>query len=77
MQTQEPEHDYVEYLLDVKDGQVVACEFFGEGRQVEPLTGVVVLMPINSNPANADWLHGFKVVARRIETAFRKLDRRR
>jgi hypothetical protein len=36
--------EYVEYLLDVKDGQIVSCEYYGEGRQVEPLTGPVFLM---------------------------------
>jgi hypothetical protein len=41
----EDNHEYVEFLLDVKDGKIVSCEYFGEGRQVEPLTGPLLLRP--------------------------------
>jgi hypothetical protein len=37
------DHEYVEYLLEFKGGQIVSCEYFGEGRQVEPLTEPVFL----------------------------------
>jgi hypothetical protein len=44
------EHEYVEFLLDVKDGQIVSCEYFGEGRQVEPLTAPLLLRPYPAKP---------------------------
>jgi hypothetical protein len=41
----EDDHEYVEFLLEIRDGQIVSCEYFGSGRQVEPLTGPVWLRP--------------------------------
>lgn len=42
------DRDYVEYVLDVKDGKIVGCEFAGEGQQVEPLTEPKVFLPVGS-----------------------------
>lgn len=41
----EAEHDYVEYQLDVENGVIVGCSFFGEGKQIEPLDGLKVYVP--------------------------------
>ena len=43
------EHEYVEYQLQVKNGRIVSCEFFGEGKQVDPMTGVKVYKPAGEN----------------------------
>ena len=68
----ETEHEYVEYMLDVKDGQVVGCEFFGEGRQVEPLTEPMLLKLLEGD----SFPRGWRRIERRIKLAFGKLMRR-
>ena len=35
-------HEYVEYQLDVENGQIVGCRFFGEGKQTDPLPDLKV-----------------------------------
>lgn len=63
------DRDYVEYMLDIKDGQVVGCEFHGEGRQVEPLTEPVVFVPAGE----ISYPHWFARVQRRIKLALSRL----
>lgn len=65
------EHEYVEYQIDVENGQIVACTLFGEGRQVEPLTKPVAYMPV----AGAPWPPGLERVARQLTLALTKLGR--
>lgn len=65
------DRDYVEYMLDVKDGQVIGCEYHGEGQQVEPLTESVVYVPV----PDITYPRGFRLVERRIKSALRKLCR--
>lgn len=67
MTERETEHEYVEYMLDVKDGQIVGCKFFGEGRQVEPLTEPVLFKPLDGNPLPREWQR----IERRIKLAIR------
>ena len=57
------EHEYVEYVLELKDGQVVSAEFAGEGRQVEPLTKPILLMPVGNLP----WPRWLESLERRIQ----------
>ena len=64
------EHEYVEYQLRVENGRIVGCEFFGEGKQVEPLAGVKVYKPAGENAP--DWF--LKRVERRLIRAFSKLE---
>ena len=63
------DRDYVEYLLDVKDGQIVGCEFSGEGRQVEPLTEPKLFVPVGS----VVYLRWLERIERRVKMAFRNL----
>jgi hypothetical protein len=65
------EHEYVEYQIDVENGEVVACRFFGEGRQVDPLTEPVAYMPV----AGALRPPGIERIARRITLALGRLAR--
>jgi hypothetical protein len=67
----ELEYEYVEYQIDVENGQVVACKLFGEGRQAEPLTKPVAYMPVAGMP----WPRGLEHIARRVTLAFAKLGR--
>lgn len=69
----EPEHEYVDLMLTVEKGQIVSCEFHGEGRQIEPVADVAVFLPIDSDPNKGDWIHGARRVARWIEHRFRKM----
>lgn len=64
------EHEYVEYQLQVKNGRIVSCEFFGEGKQVDPMTGVKVYKPAGENIP--DWF--LKRVERRLMRAISKLE---
>lgn len=59
-------HEYVDLMLEIKDGQVVGCEYYGEGRQAEPLTE-----PIFFTPGTDTWTRGLERVARRIKLALR------
>lgn len=65
MTEHEAEHEYIELMLDVKNGEIVSCEFFGEGRQVEPLTEPVILKPLDCDG------RGWKRIERRIRQLFR------
>lgn len=60
----EPEHEYVDLMLDVKGGQIVSCEFFGEGRQVDPLTEPILFKPLEDGQFPRGW--------RRIERAIKR-----
>jgi len=62
------EHEYVEYLLDVKDGKIVSAEYAGEGRQVEPLTKPIFLQPVDS----IVWPRGLKRLERIMQRALRR-----
>lgn len=66
---QAPEHEYVEYQFDIENGEVVACKFFGEGRQVEPLTEPIASIPVAGMP----WPPGLERIARRVTRALGKL----
>ena len=63
------EHEYVDLMLDVKDGQIVSCEFYGEGRQVKPLTEPVLFRLLDGE----QFPRGWKRLERRIKNAFRRL----
>lgn len=68
-QPADDEHEYVELLLDVKDGEVVSCEYFGEGRQAVPLTKPILLKQVEGDV----WPRGYARLERLIQRAFRKL----
>lgn len=63
--------EYVDLMLDIKDGQVVGCEFYGEGRQAEPLTEPQLFMPV----ASVAWPRGMERIARRVKLALGRLSR--
>jgi hypothetical protein len=63
------DHEYVDLMLDVKDGQIVSCEFYGEGRQVEPLTGPVLFKPLGGD----EFPRGWKRIEHQIKRALRRL----
>lgn len=65
----EAEHDYVEYELDVENGQVTGCRFFGEGKQVDPLDGVKVYVPAGE----VAYPSFFERIERRLKHALRNL----
>lgn len=65
----EATHEYVDLMLDVKDGRVVSSEFFGEGKQVEPLTEPLLLKPLDST----HWPRGWRRIERQIKSALRRL----
>lgn len=65
------QREYVEYMLEVKDGQVVGCELYGEGRQSEPLTDPAFFMPVSG----VVWPRGMERVARRVGLVLRRLTR--
>jgi hypothetical protein len=64
-------HEYVELMLDIEDGQVIGCEFYGEGRQAEPLTEPAFFMPV----AGVVWPRGMARIARRVKLALGRLSR--
>lgn len=66
----EAKHEYVELQLTAEDGRIVACEFFGEGRQVEPLTEPVVYIPATDAPRE---MRGFENLRRRVVRALSKV----
>jgi hypothetical protein len=70
-QLAEDDCEYVEYQFDVENGQIGACRFFGEGRQVEPLTEPVAYLPV----AGMAWPPGLERIARRVTMALSKLAR--
>lgn len=45
VKVEDSEHDFIEYELDFKDGEIVACRYFGEGKQADPLDGLKVYVP--------------------------------
>jgi hypothetical protein len=59
--------DYVELLLDVQKGEVVSCEFFGEGRQAVPLTEPVIMKLVD----DVIWPRGLARLERLIRRALR------
>jgi len=63
--------EYVDLMIEFKDGKVVGCEFYGEGRQAEPLTEPQFFMPI----AGVVWPRGLDRIARRIKLALGRLSR--
>lgn len=65
MGEREAEHEYVELMLDVKDGEIVGCEFFGEGRQVAPITEPVLLRPLQGDAFPRGW----ERIGRRVKRA--------
>lgn len=68
----EAEHEYVDLMLDIKDGKVVSCEFYGEGRQVEPLTEPMLFKPLGGE----SWPRHLELVGRRlIQNLKRRLSR--
>ena len=66
---QKPEHEFVELLLTVENGEVVACEHFSEGKQVEPLTEPMI-MKVMGGSADPSV---FGVVELKIRRALRKV----
>ena len=68
----DPEHDFVEYEVDVENGVITGCRFFGEGKQVEPLDGIKIYKP-TGQPANLyfdRWLERAEI---RLKRAFAHL----
>ena len=64
-------HEYVDLMIEVKNGQVVGCEFYGEGRAAEPVTE-----PLFFRPGASDvWTRGLEHVARRMKLALAALSR--
>lgn len=63
------DHDYVEYMLDVKDGQIIGCEVHGEGRQIEPLTEPVLFVPVGE----IMYPRWFKRIQHRVKMALGRL----
>ena len=59
-------HEYVDLLLEVKDGEVVGCEHFGEGTQNEPIAEPVIYVPATGVQAL-----GISRLERRIKRALR------
>lgn len=68
MTEREPEHEYVDLMLDIKDGQIVGCEFHGEGRQAEPLTEPTLFRPLGADI----FPRGLGRIERRIKRALRE-----
>lgn len=48
--TQKPEHEYVEYQIDLDNGVVTDCRFFGKGKQTEPLDEIKIYKPADQPP---------------------------
>jgi hypothetical protein len=71
MTRQAPEYEYVDLMLDVKDGQIVGCELYGEGRQVEPLVEPILFKPLEGDAFPRGW----KRIERAIKRAFRNFGR--
>lgn len=63
------EFEYIELILEAKDGKIVSCEFYGEGRQVEPLTEPVLFKRLDGETRPRH----FAAVERRVKRAFRRL----
>lgn len=63
------ERDFVEYEIDVKNGVITECRSFGEGRQVEPLSGIKVYVPAGQPLGLHRWVERFE---RRLKLAFGK-----
>lgn len=71
---QDDPHEYVDLMLEFKDGKIVGCEFYGEGRQAEPITGLQFFKPIGS-VETAEWPRHIERIARRLKLAFGRLSR--
>lgn len=67
----EPEHEYVDLMLDIKDGKTVGCDFHGEGRQALPLTEPVLFKPLEGE----FFPRSLGRIERQIKWALRKMAR--
>lgn len=67
--TTNDDHEYVEYEMEFLNGEVVSCQYFGEGRQTTPIIEPVILKPITGDV----WPRGLTRIERMIRRGFRKL----
>lgn len=66
------ENDFVEYQLDIEGGEIVACRYFGEGKQAEPLDGLKVYVP-TGQPIDHRSFRWIERLERRLKLSFSRL----
>ena len=66
------ENDFVEYQIDVENGVITGCRFFGEGKQAEPLDGIKIYKP-TGQPPNFLFDRWLERAEKRLKLFFRRL----